>query len=127
MAMPRAARAPAASCAASAAMAAKASPQVVMASANATEPATGRPSTTSTTTSSTASTTLAASATSRAAVSGASRPTTAEPTRLLVGPGVPDHDEDAHQRGEDGRPYPVPPGAHRAEGVAPQAAVQEHQ
>ena len=80
MAMPRAARALAASCAASAAMAAKASPQVVMTSANATEPATGRPSTTSTTASSTASTTLAASATSRPAVSAASRPTAAEPT-----------------------------------------------
>jgi hypothetical protein len=78
--MPRAERAPEASCAASAAIAEKASPQVVMTSAKATEPATGRPSTTSTTASSTASTALAVSATSSPAVSAASRPTAAEPT-----------------------------------------------
>ncbi len=51
-----------------------------MASAKATEPATGSPSTISTMTSSTVSTTLAATATSRPAVSAASRPTAAEPT-----------------------------------------------
>jgi hypothetical protein len=78
--MPRAARAPGVSCAASAATAVKARLQIVMASAKATEPATGRPTTTSTMTSSTASSTLAASATSRAAVSAAIRPTAAEPT-----------------------------------------------
>ena len=77
--MPRAARAPEASCAASAATAAKASPQVVMASAKATEPAAGSPTRISTMTSRIVSTTLAATATSRPAVSAASRPTAAEP------------------------------------------------
>ena len=50
-----------------------------------------------------------------------------QPARLLVGPGVPDHDEDRQQRGEDAGPDPVPPGGERPEGGAEQPAVQEAQ
>ena len=71
MARPRAARAPAVSCAATALIPVNASPQVPMASDSATEPAAGRPSGGSTTHSTTVSTTLASAATAIADASGA--------------------------------------------------------
>ncbi|HZC42494.1 MAG TPA: hypothetical protein VE343_17575 [Streptosporangiaceae bacterium] len=78
--MPRAPRAPRTNCAASAVTNANARLQVVIARANATEPAAGSPSRISAAASAAASTPLAAEATARPAVSGACLPTAAEPT-----------------------------------------------
>ena len=79
MARPRADRAPAVSCAATALTPANASPQPPMASASAAEPATGKPSTGSTRHSTAVSTTLPPAATAIADASGACRPIRADP------------------------------------------------
>ena len=47
-----------------------------------------------------------------------------EPAGLLVGPGVPDHQEDAHQPAPEGGDSAVPPRGQRAERAAVQRAVE---
>ena len=85
-----------------AATAAKTRPHVPIASPMAAEPPAGRPMAASPAEISSASTQLAAAASStpdgqRGAAAHRGRADELEPPGLLVGPGVPDHDEDAHQ------------------------------
>ncbi len=130
IARPRAARAPAVSCAVTALTPVNARPQVPMASASAADPAAGQAE-------QRAAPGTAARSGSRwpgprpraptpAAPAGRPGPSRQlEPPGLLVAPGVPDDEEDRHQRREQRAPHAVPPDGQRADRVAVQPPVEE--